>query len=473
MNTSKIKTEPLDYDTLAMQREVQPVPLKIKQKVQKKIKIPGQPRRPHSPFLIWKNANRDQIRADNPGVGKRQKSIAKISGEIWTALADKSEWEQKAAEDKKRYEIEYQTWRNDGGGEAIRAHKKAYKNWLKGDTTEDNFARPEPEFEPMLIKPEPIGGDFKPKIELKKEDCIAFERGIEETLNLDIKPDPDALDMKRKVKIKQEIFIGAENRVKKEDTNFQPTKPEPISDDFEAKIDFKKEKIAFERGMEETLNLDIKVDLALISDDFKPKIELKKEDTISFERGIEETLNLEIRADPGSTGKIQSKIKKKDSRFTRCENDLLMNKAVKTAVDVLSNENDKRSKRKVQEIKSTKNFRIPKLSDKVQEKSPKIGSIHDGKKRFKCAMCSERFSQRNDLNQRFHCDKCSVEEKKRLSKFKKSNGGEGLTKAELKGFQGLTKAELIKELMDKTKEKEKVLKKKEGKGKEIFRPSKV
>ena len=68
-------------------------------------------------------------------------------------------------------------------------------------------------------------------------------------------------------------------------------------------------------------------------------------------------------------------------------------------------------------------------------------------------MCSERFSQRNDLNQRFQCDKCSAEEKKRLSKFKKSNV-EGLTKAELKGFQGLTKAEL----MNKTKEKEKVLK---------------
>jgi hypothetical protein len=84
-------------------------------------------------------------------------------------------------------------------------------------------------------------------------------------------------------------------------------------------------------------------------------------------------------------------------------------------------------------------------------------------------MCSERFSQRNYLNQRFHCDKCSAEEKKRLSKFKESNGEEGLTKAELKGYQGLTKAEL----MDKTKEKEKVLKKKEGKGKEIFRPSKV
>ena len=56
----------------------------------------------------------------------------KIGKEIWRALADKSEWEQKAAEEKKRYKIEYQKWRNDGGGEAIRAQKMAYKKWLKG-----------------------------------------------------------------------------------------------------------------------------------------------------------------------------------------------------------------------------------------------------------------------------------------------------------------------------------------------------
>ena len=203
------------------------------------------------------------------------------------------EWEEKAAEDKKRYQIEYQKWRNNGGGEAIRAHKKAYKKWLKSDTTEDNCARPEPEFEPMLIKPEPIGDDFKPKIELKKEE-------------------------------------------------------------------------------------------------------------IAFERGIEETLNLKIKADPESTGNIQSKIKKKD---------LGLHNPV---------ENVKQSKQIVQEIQSNKKIRMPKREKVVEKmKFSKPGSILD--RRFKCSMCSERFSQRNDLNQRFRCDKCSAEEKNRLSKLKKSN----------------------------------------------------
>ena len=56
MNTSKIKSEPLD-----MERNVQPVP----QKMRKKIKLPGQPRRPNSSFFTWMNANRDEIKAEN------------------------------------------------------------------------------------------------------------------------------------------------------------------------------------------------------------------------------------------------------------------------------------------------------------------------------------------------------------------------------------------------------------------------
>ena len=269
----------------------------------------------------------------------------------------------------------------------------------------------EPEFEPMLIKPEPIGDDFKPKIELKKEE-IAFERGIEETMSLEIEANPV---QPLQLKIKQEIFFDVKNKVKKEDTKFEPMliKPEPFDDDS------------------------------------KPKIELKSEN-IAFEKGIEETLNLEINSNPvpESTDNIQPKTMPK----------IIQRMALNNVIS--PNENDEQFRYKVQ---STKNFRIPKLSVKVQEKLQSTGSSHDRKKRFKCAMCSEKFSQRNDLNQRFHCDKCSAEEKKRLSKFKESNGEEGLTKAELKGFQGLTKAEL----MDNTKVKEEGLKKKEGKSRDF------
>ena len=114
----------------------------------------------------------------------------------------------------------------------------------------------------MLMKPKPIDGDnFKPKIELKEED-IAFERGIEETNNLEIEGNTgpntlDAFDTNRKVQpvqveIQQEMFVEG----KKEDTKFQPMliKPEPIDgDDFKPKIELKEEDVAFERGIEATM----------------------------------------------------------------------------------------------------------------------------------------------------------------------------------------------------------------------------
>ena len=68
---------------------------------------------------------------------------------------------------------------------------------------------------------EPISDDFKPKIELKKEDSIAFERGIKETLNLKIKPD--------QLKIKQEIFFDLKSEVKKEGTKLNQNRSEMIS----------------------------------------------------------------------------------------------------------------------------------------------------------------------------------------------------------------------------------------------------
>ena len=114
----------------------------------------------------------------------------------------------------------------------------------------------------MLMKPKPIDGDnFKPKIELKEED-IAFERGIEETNDLEIEGNTgpntlDAFDTNRKVQpvqveIQQEMFVEG----KKEDTKVQPMliKPEPIDgDDFKPKIELKEEDVAFERGIEATM----------------------------------------------------------------------------------------------------------------------------------------------------------------------------------------------------------------------------
>ena len=54
----------------------------------KKTKLAGQPKRGQSSYFLWMNANRDDIKKENPefGIG----DIAKKAGELWKALSDKS-----------------------------------------------------------------------------------------------------------------------------------------------------------------------------------------------------------------------------------------------------------------------------------------------------------------------------------------------------------------------------------------------
>merc|ERR1711976_753780 len=95
-----------------------------RERKQKKTKLPGQPKRNQSSYMIWMNANREKIKAQTDG---GIADIAKKAGELWKAMEDKSEWEEKAAEEKRRYEAEYKKWLEDGGAEAIKANKKQEK----------------------------------------------------------------------------------------------------------------------------------------------------------------------------------------------------------------------------------------------------------------------------------------------------------------------------------------------------------
>ena len=61
---------------------------KKERKTRKQIKLPGQPKRAMSSYFLWMNANRDEIKKDNPTLGIG--AIAKKSGELWKALTDKS-----------------------------------------------------------------------------------------------------------------------------------------------------------------------------------------------------------------------------------------------------------------------------------------------------------------------------------------------------------------------------------------------
>lgn len=76
-----------------------------KERTRKK-KDPNAPKRALSAYMFFANAQRDIVRAENPGIAFGQ--IGKLLGEKWKSMdAEKREpYENKAEADKKRYELE-------------------------------------------------------------------------------------------------------------------------------------------------------------------------------------------------------------------------------------------------------------------------------------------------------------------------------------------------------------------------------
>ncbi|GMM47835.1 high-mobility group nucleosome-binding protein [Pichia kluyveri] len=73
---------------------------------ERKKKDPNAPKRALSAYMFFANAERDKVRADNPGIQFGQ--IGKLLGEKWKSMdAEMREpHEAKAEADKKRYEME-------------------------------------------------------------------------------------------------------------------------------------------------------------------------------------------------------------------------------------------------------------------------------------------------------------------------------------------------------------------------------
>ncbi|KAL2046360.1 hypothetical protein N7G274_001807 [Stereocaulon virgatum] len=72
----------------------------------KKTKDPNAPKRGMSAYMFFAQAQRDNVREENPGIGFGQ--VGKVLGERWKALNDKQRqpYEAKAKADKERYESE-------------------------------------------------------------------------------------------------------------------------------------------------------------------------------------------------------------------------------------------------------------------------------------------------------------------------------------------------------------------------------
>lgn len=93
-----------------------------KKRKQTRTKLPGEPKRNQSAYFLWMNANRERVKEENPSLNLTE--LGKKFGEIWKTMEDKSEWDKKAAEDKKRYDDELAKWKAEGGNELLANQKK-------------------------------------------------------------------------------------------------------------------------------------------------------------------------------------------------------------------------------------------------------------------------------------------------------------------------------------------------------------
>ncbi|XP_058454556.1 high mobility group protein D-like [Malaya genurostris] len=100
------------------------------------------PKRPLSAYMLWLSSAREQIKKENPGI--KVTEIAKKGGELWRAMKDKSEWENKAAKQKDQYnklvhEFEQNGGSKDAGKKKSKTAKKAApKKGKKNDDDDDD-----------------------------------------------------------------------------------------------------------------------------------------------------------------------------------------------------------------------------------------------------------------------------------------------------------------------------------------------
>merc|ERR1712165_586549 len=101
-------------------------------KMVKLAKAEGQPKRPMSAYFLWMNdEGRDAAKKALPGAGVAE--ISKHCGEAWKGIDEstKKKYEKKQAELKKKYDVEYPLWLENGGKELLDAAKKEKKEAKK------------------------------------------------------------------------------------------------------------------------------------------------------------------------------------------------------------------------------------------------------------------------------------------------------------------------------------------------------
>ena len=143
-------------------------PSEKKVKKKKMTKLPGQPKKNQSGYFLWMNENREKIKKEHSGLSMTE--LTKKAGEIWRDMKDKSKWNAKAEEDKKRYEKEMQKWKSEGGDEAIKAAKKQAKKEKRAEEAKSKTEnKPKPSSSTKLSSVG-TGSHFKSKEYIESSD---------------------------------------------------------------------------------------------------------------------------------------------------------------------------------------------------------------------------------------------------------------------------------------------------------------
>ncbi|ELT88434.1 hypothetical protein CAPTEDRAFT_172235 [Capitella teleta] len=101
-------------------------------KRKKKVKgDPNKPKRPQSAYFLWLNEMREEIKAENPDAGVTD--IAKLAGQRWKEVTDKTRWEGLAVKAKESYEKAMEEYLanksdSDSDGEKASSPKKKKKS---------------------------------------------------------------------------------------------------------------------------------------------------------------------------------------------------------------------------------------------------------------------------------------------------------------------------------------------------------
>jgi len=122
-----IKTDPDPNDDAVNSDVDKNTITKVKRK--KKTKLPGQPKRPTSAYMLWLNEEgRELIMKENPKCGVTD--VAKSAGEMWRELGEgsKKKYEDIHQELIEKYKEDYKEWLESGGREAIKQAKNDRNN---------------------------------------------------------------------------------------------------------------------------------------------------------------------------------------------------------------------------------------------------------------------------------------------------------------------------------------------------------